>query len=99
MTVPEIKNIKVNRNDIFDYVVGNSNYDPIEKCIDCKIYQVFDYFIYNTDTKEVTDQDEIYISFCKQVSVLRSKASNMKPDEILRICEELEEISPKYIKL
>ena len=99
MIVPEIKNIQVNRNDIFDYVAGHSNYDPIEKCIDCNIYEVFDDFIYNNQTKEAIDQEEDFVLFCRQVSLLRSKAPKMKPDEIFRICEELEEISPKYIKL
>lgn len=99
MTTPEIKNIKVNRNDIFNYVVGNSCYDPIEKCIDCKSYEVFDEFIYNNETKETIEQDEEFNIFSKQVSMLRSKSKDMSGDEILRICEELEEIAPKTIKL
>lgn len=97
--IDEIYHINVDRNDIFDFVVGNSNYDPIEKCIDSKIYEVFDEFIYNNETKETIEQEEVYNIFCKQVSVLRSKASKMKPEEIIRICEELEEIAPKYVKL
>ena len=95
----EIKNIQVDRNDIFNYVVSNSSYDPIERCIDCQSYEVFDEFIYNNETKETIEQEEVYNIFCKQVSVLRSKASKMKPEEIIRICEELEEIAPKYVKL
>lgn len=95
----EIKNIKVNKDDIFNYVVGNSNYDPIERCIDCKSYEVFDEFIYNNQTKETIEQDEDFNVFSKQVSMLRSKSSNMSGGEIIRICEELEEIAPKYVKL
>lgn len=99
MIIPEIKNIKVSRDDIFNYVVGNSSYDPIEKCIDSKYYEVFDEFIYNNKTKETIEQDEDFIIFSKQVSLLRSKSAKMKGGEILRVCEELEEIAPKYIKL
>ncbi|NVM38431.1 MAG: hypothetical protein HWN81_22760 [Candidatus Lokiarchaeota archaeon] len=80
-------------------MVGSSNYDPIEKCIDSTIYEVFDDFIYNKETKQTIEQDEYYTVFSKQVSLLRSKSKKMKSDEILRICEELEEIAPKYIKL
>jgi len=99
MTTPEIHNIKVNCYDIFHYVIGNSNYDPIEKCIDSKVYEVFDQFIYNNETKETIEQEKDFVSFSEQVSFLRSNAKNMRGDEILRICEELEEIAPKYIKL
>jgi hypothetical protein len=99
MKAYEIKNININRDDIFDYVVGNSNYDPIERCIDCKSYEVFDEFIYNNETKETIEQDKDFNIFSKQVSLLRSRSSKMNMDEILRICEELEEIAPKYIKL
>lgn len=99
MTTPEINHIKVNQNDIFNFVIGRDGYDPIEKCIDCRVYEVFDEFIYNNKTKETIDQEDDYISFCRQVSALKSKAKNMQYEEVLRICEELEEISPKYIKL
>ena len=95
----EIKNISVNSNDIFHYVVGTSFYDPIEKCIDSTFYEVFDEFVYNNQTKEIIQQEEDYKSFCKQVSLLKSKAKEMKYEEITRLCEELEEIAPKIIKL
>ena len=99
MTAPEIKNIKVSTEDIFDYVVGISNYDPIERCIDCNSYEVFDEFIYNNKTKETIEQEDNFLIFSKQVSFLRSKSKDMSGQEILRICEELEEIAPKYVKL
>ena len=50
-------------------------------------------------TKETIQQGEDFVSFSKQVSLLKSKAKEMKYDEIIRLCEELEEISPKYIQL
>ena len=54
--------IKVNRYDIFDYVVGNSTFDPIEKCIDPLRYEVFDTFIFDSKERCNIDQDE---EFCK----------------------------------
>tara|TARA_B110000285_G_C14797887_1_gene456041 strand:- start:39 stop:338 length:300 start_codon:yes stop_codon:yes gene_type:complete len=99
MKAHEIKNIKVNRDDIFNFVVKNSNYDPIERCIDCKSYEVFDEFIYNNKTKETIEQEQDFVAFSTQVSRLRFNSKKMNVDEILRICEELEEIAPKYIKL
>jgi len=99
MTAPEINHIQVSQNDIFNFVIGKDGYDPIEKCIDSSVYEVFDEFIYNNKTKETLTQDQDYVNFCKQVSILKSKSKEMQYEEILRICEELEEIAPKYVKL
>lgn len=97
--IPDIVSIKIDRNDIFDYVIGNTNYDPIERCIDPTVYEVFDTAIYNHNTKQTFPQDEVYVNFSTQVSKLRSNAKNMETQEILRICEELEEVSPRNIYL
>ena len=43
--------IQVSRYDIFDYVVGNSTFDPIEKCINPIRYEVFDTFIFDSVKK------------------------------------------------
>lgn len=43
--------IKVSRYDIFDYVIGISNFDPIEKCIDPIRYEVFETFIFDNKKK------------------------------------------------
>jgi hypothetical protein len=91
--------IKINQSDIFDYVVGNSVYDPIEKIIDPTLYELFDVSIYNRKTKEFHDQSSEYKNFCKQVSQLRSNAANMNRAEVIRICVELEEIAPVEINL
>ena len=84
MKAHEINHIKVNQNDIFNFVIGKDGYDPIEKCIDCSIYEVFDQFIYNNQTKETIDQEEDYGIFCEQVSKLKSKTKNMQYEEILK---------------
>ncbi len=95
----DIVNIKVSADDIFEYVVRNSNFCPIEVKIDKERYAAYDPFIYDSVEKEMIEQDEVYESFCKQVSKLRENALEMSGDEIYRICIELEEISPKTVKL
>jgi hypothetical protein len=95
----EIVNIEVKFDDIFKYVVGNSQYCPIERNIDSNRYSAYDEFIYDNFEKDIIDQSEDYENFSTQVSLLRSKASGMKLDEILRVCEEIQEIAPKTIKL
>jgi len=44
-------------------------------------------------------QDEDYIYFYKEMFKLKRKAVNMRTSEILRLCEEIEEIAPSIVKL
>ena len=91
--------IKVSKYDIFDYVVVNSTFDTIEKCIDPIRYEVFDTFIFDNKGRCNIDQDEQFRDFGEQVSKLRRKARKMQRDEIDRLCEELGEIAPVSISL
>ena len=91
--------IKVDRNEVFDFVVGNSIFDPIEKCIDPTRYEVFDTFIYDNETDKKIIQGPVCNKFCWEVSKLKNNASNMSRSEIIRICEELEEIAPKAVSI
>ena len=91
--------IKVDRNEIFNFVVGNSIFDPIEKCIDPTRYEVFDTFIYDNETDRKYTQGPIYNRFCWEVTKLKNLSENMTGAEIIRICEELEEIAPKLVTL
>ena len=91
--------IKVNRNEIFNFVVGNSIFDPIEKCIDPTRYEVFDTFIYDNETDRKYIQGPIYNRFCWEVSKLKNLSEKMASPEINRLCEELEEIAPKLVTL
>ena len=92
-------NIKVNRHDIFNYVVGNSVFDPIEKCIDPTRYEVLDGFIYDGECDRKITQSSIYQRFCWEVSKLKEFSENMDKREIESVCEELEEIAPTYVLL
>ena len=95
--------IKVNRNDIFNYVVGKTQFDPIEHCIDPTRYEVQQDFIYDFDQRLRIEQAKDFIFFNKEVYKLREIIQN--PDtkisraEIIKICEELMEIAPKTVKL
>ena len=91
--------IKVKKEDIFLYVVGNSLFDPIERCIGSDRYEVFDTFIYDNETDRKYNQDEIYGKFGWELTKLKNNAPKMSRNEIARLCEELEEIAPKYIFL
>jgi hypothetical protein len=91
--------IKVNRNEIFNFVVGNSIFDPIEKCIDPTRYEVFDTFIYDNETDRKYVQGPVYNRFCWEVSKLKNLTEKMEAPEISRLCEELEEIAPKLVTL
>ena len=91
--------IKVKKEDIFLFVVGNSMFDPMEKCIDSTRYEIFDTFIYDNETDKKYNQNEVYAKFCWEVTKLKNNASKMSRDEIARLCEEIEEIAPKHISL
>jgi hypothetical protein len=91
--------IKISANDIFDYVVGNSNYDPIERCIDPTRFEIFDVTIYDNQKKESLKQDEKFLYFASEVSKLRSISKEMDPREIKMLCDELAEVAPSEINL
>ena len=92
-------NIRINRHDIFNYVVGNSVFDPIEKCIAPTRYEVLDAFIYDSKLKTQKMQNPQYQKFCWEVSKLKNLSGKMNSSEIQRVCEELEEIAPTYVIL
>jgi len=92
-------NIRVSRHDIFNYVVGHSVFDPIEKCIDPTRYEVLDGFIYDCKTKQKITQSHEYQRFCWEVSKLKQFTEKMNRREIESVCEEIEEIAPTYVLL
>lgn len=97
----EVINISVNKSDIFNYVVGNASYDPIEKCIDPTLYETYSDFILRNDgdQKEYIYQDKDYEYFYKEMTKLKKLSKDMSKGEIIRICEELQEVAPKIISL
>lgn len=92
-------NIKIKKQDIFDYVAGISNYDAIEKIIDPVRYEVFDCGIYDNSTKTMLKQSGEYEGYCYRVSQLRKNAKNIPVEELNQLCLEIEESAPKEISL
>jgi|TARA_Y100000592_G_scaffold58510_1_gene91606 hypothetical protein len=90
-------NIQVNSNDIFNYVVGNSVFDPIERWVDPTRYEVLDGFIYDSETKEKITQSSEYQRFCWEVTKLKQLTDKMQRREIESVCEEIAEIAPTYV--
>lgn len=91
--------IKININDIFEYVVGNTSYDPIEKHIDPTRFEIFDTCIYDNQLKISIEQDDKYKYFCSEVTKLRAISKEMDPREIKLLCDELSEVAPTEINL
>ena len=90
-------NIEIQYEDIFNYVVGNTTYDPIERQVDPQRYEVYDYAIYDHYLKESIPQSEEYYNYTDHLRKLKGKAPNMDNSEIKRICKEIQEIAPKTI--
>jgi len=91
--------IKVNSNDIFNWVVGSSVFDPIERCVDPTRYETFDAFIYDSKTKTNILQAEEYQKFNLEVIKLKRLSRKMNKREIQSVCEEICEIAPQYVIL
>lgn len=91
--------IKVCPNDVFDFVVGNTAYDPIEKCIDPMRYEVMNSFIYDRQLRIQLNQSKEYATFCEGVFNLKLYAPNMSRSEIQKVSDELAEIAPTELNL
>ena len=91
--------INIKKEDIFEYVVGNTQYDAIEKIIDPTQYEVFDCGIYDNRAKKMLKQSKEFEIYCAFVTNLRKNSKGMKRPEINQLCLEIEEIAPKEINL
>ena len=92
-------NIKIKRKNLFDYVVGKTNYDPIEQVIDPKKYEVFDKGVWSASHKQLIKQSNQYEEFCAAVSILRRDHGGLSFDEIERRVDELMDKAPEEIIL
>lgn len=88
--------IKLDPNDLFRYVVGNTLRDPIEACIDSENrYEVFDSGIFDHTTKQILIQDSSFVDFCTAVSELKSIVGQLSTEEIISRCKDFSSISIK----
>ena len=92
-------NISLKTKDIFEYAIGESQYDAIEKVIDPKQYEVFDCGIYDNKARSFIKQSEEYEVYCAAVSHLRKRAKHMSREDVLKACEDIALIAPRTIKL
>lgn len=82
--------IKINSNDVFRYVVGNTSKDPIESCIDFdNRYEVMDFGIFDHAKKVLIKQGEGFNKFSSSVSSLRSSYSSFDRETLISKCESL----------
>jgi hypothetical protein len=93
------RSIKVNSKDIFDYIIGRSNYDPIERQVDPTRYEVHPDSIYDKFLKKSFEQDECFSIFYKKVKELRFISKEIETKEVRNISVELEQLAPTLINL
>jgi len=99
--------IKVDKKDILNFVIGEDHYHPLERSLDSiegkdHRYETFETFIYDSKYKQRQAQDDKYIFFYREVMKLRGlilQGEKIKGGEILRLCEELAEVAPTNVKL
>ena len=96
--------VSANTNDVFEYVIGLSPYDALERSLDQTVrkrYEFFDAFIYDFTEGKMYPQSQEYRKYMMEVSKLKSWVTkkHMGQEEILRVSEEIAEIAPNHINL
>ena len=101
------QSIKVRKQDILRFVLGESGTHPIEAYLDRAYsmderYEVYDAFIYDSFLQERAVQGVPYISFVKEVDKLRKIIlgdEHISKREIFSLCDELQEIAPASVSV
>ena len=91
--------VNITKEDIFHYVVGISCYDALERIIDPTRYSLHADSIWDSVDGRFIKQDEAYAYYYSQVNNLKEFAPQIEVSEIRRLCEEIEQRSPKEIFL
>jgi|TARA_R110000824_G_scaffold130635_1_gene292611 hypothetical protein len=92
------KAISIKKEDIFNFIVGTSGFDPIEKCIDPKRYEVYDEFIYDHKTGRAIEQNESFCDFSSEANELRQHYKEL-PLDVQFFTDKLHQSAPKEITL
>lgn len=80
--------IRINPNDAFRYIVGNTSKDPIESCIDFdNRYEVMDFGIFDHAKKTLIEQGKSFKEFSSAVSSLREHHGSFDSDTLISKCE------------
>ena len=101
------QSIRVRKQDILRFVLGESGTHPIESYLDRAYsmderYEVYDAFIYDSFLQERAVQGIPYISFVKEVDKLRKIIlgdEHISKREIFSLCVELQEIAPASVSV
>jgi len=99
------KAIKIRKKDLYEYIIGEAGYHPIEVALDENYlfnerYEIFDAFIYDCALKKKIVQGVDYINFVKEVDKLRQmklSGKDISKRETISMCIELYEIAPKTV--
>ena len=99
--------IKVDKKDILNFVIGEDNYHPLERSLDRlkgkdHRYETFETFIYDSRYKTKQTQSADYVFFYKEASRLRlliQEGAKVVGSELLNLCEELVDIAPSSVEL
>jgi hypothetical protein len=91
--------VAITKEDIFHYVVGISCYDALERIIDPTKYDLRADYIWDKVNGTFIPQESDYVYYMKEVAKLKEFAVKMQTSEIRRLCEELQELSPKEINV
>jgi len=82
--------IRINPNDAFRYIVGNTSKDPIESCIDFdNRYEVMDFGIFDHAKKTLIEQGESFKEFSSNISYLIQYRGSFDSDTLISKCEFL----------
>tara|TARA_R110001632_G_scaffold224408_3_gene356787 strand:- start:964 stop:1251 length:288 start_codon:yes stop_codon:yes gene_type:complete len=93
------KSITVKKEDVLNFIVGTSGFDPIEKCIDPKRYEVYDSFIYDLKAGKAIPQNESFCDFSSRVNDLRQCNKKAPLPDAQHFADKLHKIAPKEITL
>lgn len=98
--------IKIKKEDILEYITGETQYDAIEKIIDPTRYEVFDCGIYDNHAKKMLQQGAAYEHYCflvrETVQAVREQTppitENLKK-KLVEVCSAIELMAPTEINL
>ena len=93
------QSINITFKDVFDYVINNTSYNPIEKYLDPTLFETCADCIKNKKTAEIINQDSGYEFFLIKLEQLKSIAKEINLKDLQSSCEEIKELSPKTILL
>lgn len=96
--------VKANKNDIYEYVIGLSPYDALERSMDQADrarYEFYDEFIYDFQESKKYRQNAAYVKYMDEVTKLKRifKEEGMSHAETMKVADSIASIAPKEVNL